>query len=83
MMKAGWFCAILPLLAFSMTLGGQSSPDWTSLRRFFRQQVTDAGIVGASLVIVREAKVEAEEYVGYQDNATKRPVARDTIYHWA
>ena len=83
MPKAGWLCAILPLLAFSVTLGGQSTPDWTNLRRFFRQQVSDAGIVGASLVIVREGKVEAEEYVGQQDNATKRPVDRDTIYHWA
>ena len=63
MPKAGWLCAILPLLAFSVTLGGQSTPDWTNLRRFFRQQVIDAGIVGASLVIVREGKVEAEEYV--------------------
>ena len=83
MSKAGWLCAILPLLAFSMALGSQPAPDWTNLRRFFRQQVADAGIVGASLVIVREGKVEAEEYAGYQDNATKRPVDRDTIYHWA
>ena len=83
MAKTGWLCAILPLLAFSMALGSQSAPDWTNLRRFFRQQVADAGIVGASLVIVREGKVEAEEYAGYQDNATKRPVDRDTIYHWA
>ena len=83
MAKSGWLCAILPLLAFSMALGGQSAPDWTNLRRFFRQQVADAGIVGASLVIVREGKVEAEEYAGHQDNATKRPVDRDTIYHWA
>ena len=45
--------------------------------------MADAGIVGASLVIVRDGKVEAEEYVGYQDDATKRPVDRDTIYHWA
>jgi CubicO group peptidase (beta-lactamase class C family) len=74
---------ILPLLAFSMALSSQSAPDWTNLRRFFRQQVADAGIVGGSLVIVREGKVEAEEYAGYQDNATKRPVDRDTIYHWA
>ena len=66
-----------------MALSGQSAPDWTNLRRFFRQQVADAGIVGASLVIVRDGKVEAEEYAGYQDNATKRPVDRDTIYHWA
>ena len=83
MTTTGWLCTILPLLAFSMAVAGQSAPDWTNLRRFFRQQVADAGIVGASLVIVRDGKVEAEEYAGYQDNATKRPVDRDTIYHWA
>jgi CubicO group peptidase (beta-lactamase class C family) len=83
MATTGWFCAVLSLLAFSMAFGSQSAPDWTNLRRVFRQQVTDAGIVGASLVIVREGKVEAEEYAGYQDNATKRPVDRETIYHWA
>ena len=66
-----------------MVLSSQSAPDWTNVQRFFRQQVTDAGLVGASLVIVREGKAAAEEYVGYQDNAARRPVDRDTIYHWA
>jgi CubicO group peptidase (beta-lactamase class C family) len=83
MLKSGWIIAILPLLAFSMALGAQSPKDWTGLRRFFRQQVTDAGIVGASLVVVRDGKVEAEEYVGDQEDAARRPVDRDTIYHWA
>ena len=79
MLKPGWVLATLPLVAFSMTLGAQSPKDWTGLRRFFRQQVTDAGIVGASLVIVRGGTVEAEEYVGYQEDAARRPVDRDTI----
>jgi CubicO group peptidase (beta-lactamase class C family) len=83
MLKSGWILAILPLLAFPMALGAQSPRDWTGLRRFFRQQVADAGIVGASLVVVRDAKVEAEEYVGYQDEAARRPIDRETIYHWA
>jgi CubicO group peptidase (beta-lactamase class C family) len=83
MPKAAPVGAIVLFLAFPMTLASQSAPDWTNLRRFFRQQAADAGLVGASLVIVRENKVAAEEYVGYQDNATKRPVDRDTIYHWA
>jgi hypothetical protein len=59
MPKSGWILGILPLLAFSMALGAQTSKDWTGLRRFFRQQVADARIVGASLVIVRDGKVEA------------------------
>ena len=83
MPKAERVGAIVLLLAFSMTLGSQSVPDWSGLRRFFRQQVGDAGIVGASLVIVREGKIDAEEHVGYQDDASRKPVDRDTIYHWA
>ena len=75
--------AVVLFLAVPMVLSSQSAPDWTNVQRFFRQQVTDAGLVGASLVIVREGKAAAEEYVGYQDNATRRPVDRDTIYHWA
>ena len=82
MATTGWSARSSPSRVLD-GLGSQSAPDWTNLRRFFRQQVADAGIVGASLVIVREGKVEAEEYAGYQDNATKRPVDRDTIYHWA
>lgn len=83
MPRAGWIAALLPLLAFSLAAGAQSARDWTSVRRLFRQQVPDAGIVGASLVIVHGGKVEAEEYAGYQDEASRRPVDRDTIYHWA
>ena len=83
MPKSAWIAVVLPLLAVSMALGAQSTRDWTTVRRFFRQQVTDAGIVGASLVIVRDRSIEAEEYVGYQNEAARRPVDRDTIYHWA
>ena len=83
MPKAAWMGAVVLFLAVPMVLSSQSAPDWTNVQRFFRQQVTDAGLVGASLVIVREGKAAAEEYVGYQDNAARRPVDRDTIYHWA
>jgi hypothetical protein len=69
MPKSGWIGALLPLLAFSMTLGAQSPQDWSGVKRFFRQQISDAGIVGASLVIVREGKIEADEYVGYQEGS--------------
>ena len=75
--------AVLSLLALSTALGGQPARDWQALRRFFRQQIADAGIVGASLVVVSAGRIEAEEYVGLQDEAARRTVDRDTIYHWA
>jgi CubicO group peptidase (beta-lactamase class C family) len=83
MLKAGWIYAMLPLVAVTMAGAAQPSRDWAGLRRFFRQQVADAGIVGASLVVVRQGAVQAEEYAGYRDEAARRPVDRDTIYHWA
>ena len=83
MRNARWICGLLLASSLVVAPGAQSSRDWTNVRRFFRQQVTDAGIVGASLVIVRDGKVESEEFVGYQEEATRRPVDRDTIFHWA
>ena len=74
---------MLPLLALSTAPGAQSPHDWTGLRRFFRQQVVDAGIVGASLIVTGGSGIQAEEQVGDQDAAARRPVDRDTIYHWA
>ena len=71
------------LLACSMALGAQSSRDWTTVKGLFRDEVAKAGIVGASLLIVRGDTIEGEEYVGYQEEATRRPIDRDTIYHWA
>jgi CubicO group peptidase (beta-lactamase class C family) len=78
-----WMCAALLLFVGAIALGAQSPRDWTDVQRLFRQQVTDAGIVGASLTIVRGDQVEADAYVGYQEHATRRPIDRDTIYHWA
>jgi CubicO group peptidase (beta-lactamase class C family) len=83
MSNAGWPGAALLLVTLFVGLEAQPLRDWTNVRRHFRQQVTDAGIVGASLVIVREGKIDGEEFVGYQDEASRRPVDRDTIYHWA
>jgi CubicO group peptidase (beta-lactamase class C family) len=77
-----WLCALF-VLACSIAPVAQSSRDWAKVKGLFRQQVSDAGIVGASLVIVRDGKVEAEEFVGYQEEKSRRPVDRDTIYHWA
>jgi CubicO group peptidase (beta-lactamase class C family) len=48
-----------------------------------RQRVEQAGIVGSSLMFVKNGTVTLKHFVGYQDLATKRPVDEETIYHWA
>jgi CubicO group peptidase (beta-lactamase class C family) len=56
---------------------------WSVVERLYREQVRAAGIVGSSLVIVRDGVVAASADEGYQDLDSKRPVDADTIYHWA
>jgi CubicO group peptidase (beta-lactamase class C family) len=56
---------------------------WPAVERVYHQQIKAAGIVGSSLVLVRDGAVVARAVDGYQDLNTKRPVDDDTIYHWA
>jgi CubicO group peptidase (beta-lactamase class C family) len=56
---------------------------WDAVERAYRQQIASAGIVGSSLVLVRDGAIAASAVAGYQELATKRPVDADTIFHWA
>jgi CubicO group peptidase (beta-lactamase class C family) len=56
---------------------------WDAFAAFYTKQIADAGIVGSSLFMVRDGAVVAEAVTGFQDLDAKRPVDRDTIYHWA
>jgi len=58
-------------------------PSWQEIAEFHRARVERAGIVGSSLVLVRDGHIAASSYVGYQDLATRTPVDENTIYHWA
>jgi CubicO group peptidase (beta-lactamase class C family) len=56
---------------------------WPAVEQVYHQQIKAAGIVGSSLVLVRDGAVVASAIDGYQDLDAKRPVDDDTIYHWA
>jgi CubicO group peptidase (beta-lactamase class C family) len=58
-------------------------PGWPAVERLYRQQVQSAGIVGSSLLVVRDGRVAASAVEGLQDLDAKRPVDAATIYHWA
>lgn len=58
-------------------------PGWTAVEQIFRQQIQAAGIVGGSILMVRDGNVVATRTDGYQDLNSKQPVDRDTIFHWA
>ena len=78
---------VFALAAFSLTWlppsGGSTLSGWPAVEEVFHQQVRAAGIVGASVLLVRDGTVVATATDGYQDLEAKRPVDADTIYHWA
>jgi len=67
----------------SASAAGGAVPGWAEASRFHKERVTQAGIVGSSLVLVRGGTVVAQQQVGFQDLDAKRPVDADTIFHWA
>ena len=71
------------LVAQQPAASASSPQGWPSVASFFKERVQRAGIVGSSVVLVRDGRVIGEHYEGYQDLAARRPVDRDTIYHWA
>jgi CubicO group peptidase (beta-lactamase class C family) len=70
--------------AFATLAAPQTSVDpWTRVEALYHQRAHEAGIVGSSLVFVREGAIAHWAVDGYQDAATKRPIDRDTIFHFA
>ena len=55
---------------------------WDAVVRFYQQRIADAGIVGSSLVLVRDGRIAAAHQLGFQDLEARRPVTPDTIFHW-
>jgi CubicO group peptidase (beta-lactamase class C family) len=71
------------VLAASLLQPPDFDARWLRIVTFYRARVQQAGIVGSSLMVVKDAKVLAKAFEGYQDLASKRPVDDNTIYHWA
>jgi CubicO group peptidase (beta-lactamase class C family) len=71
-------CALLAASA-SADLG----EGWNRVVTVYRQRLAEAGIVGSSLVLVRDGAVAARAMEGFQDLEARRPVDEDTIFHWA
>src|SRR5262249_52458972 len=76
---------VIPLsVAAALILVPQSHPaGFEKAAAVYRQRVHEAGIVGSSLMFVKDGAVAAKAFEGYQDLETKRPIDEDTIYHWA
>ncbi len=66
-----------------LSLPAQPPAGWTAVTDGYRSLLQQAGIVGSSLVLVRDGQVLARQNEGFQDLERKVPVGDDTIYHWA
>ena len=75
--------AIVATALASLASGQPSGDPWARVEALYRQRVQDTGIVGSSLLFLSGGEVAHRATAGYQDVATKRPVDRETIFHWA
>ncbi len=75
----------LPARAAASPRTGASALDaaWSNVTGWYREHLRQAGIVGSSLMLVKDGVVAERQFEGFQDLDTKRPVDADTIYHWA
>ena len=72
------------LLASALAFQPAPAADaWSRVATVYRQRVQQAGIVGSSLMFVKEGRVVHKAFEGYQDRDARRSVDEDTIFHWA
>ncbi len=77
---------VLALAAATVaSLHAGQAPDvaWPLIAARFAERVQETGIVGASLLFVKDGSARHQAVAGLLDRETWRPVDRDTIFHWA
>nr|ADC35814.1 beta-lactamase [uncultured bacterium 66] len=78
---------LVALMGTSALLPGESArpePEgWARVAAVFHDRAQKAGIVGSSLILVKDGAIAASAVDGYQDLDTRRVVDGETIYHWA
>ena len=70
-------------LATAVFLPVTQPPGWNTAVGGYREVLQRAGIVGSSLMVVRDGQVAARDNEGFRDRDRREPVTNDTIYHWA
>jgi hypothetical protein len=74
--------ALVPAILALVTL--QPSGDgWSRVESFYRQRVQSAGIVGSSLMFVKDGRVVHQAFEGYQDRDARRSVDENVRVHLA
>ena len=76
----------LPIFLFAATdscVAQESIPNAAEVRSFYETGLRKNGIVGSSLVLVRQGHVVLQDQYGLQNLSPKPPVDENTTYHWA
>jgi CubicO group peptidase (beta-lactamase class C family) len=75
---------VLAACALMASAAPQTPPrGWPAVVEGYRTAVQKAGIVGSSLMLVRDGQIVARQNEGLQDLEGRALVTNDTIYHWA
>jgi CubicO group peptidase (beta-lactamase class C family) len=78
---------ITTALVFAACLTAAAEPQapvsWPSVVDGYRRALQQGGIVGSSLMVVRDGRILARQNEGFQNGERREPVTNDTIYHWA
>ena len=89
MKMAGRISRLLPLVllaAVLLVMPGMSQDGLTNaaaIRSYYTAGLKKNGIVGSSLVLIRDGKVAMRESYGLQSKSPDVPVDEETTYHWA
>src|SRR5262245_56184192 len=75
--------ALLAVSLAVLSLQSADSDAWSRVVQLYRLRLHETGIVGSSLMFVRDGAVVHRAFEGYQDLAARRATDEETIYHWA
>jgi CubicO group peptidase (beta-lactamase class C family) len=77
-------CFLFMAAAFAALVVPQAAaPGWPAVVDGYSRALDQGGIVGSSLMIVRDGQIVARQNEGLQNRDPREPVTNDTIYHWA
>lgn len=68
--------------SFAQTNGAFDAA-WYELEKYYKNGLSEAGVVGSSMMFIHDGDIVGASYYGLADLETERPVDAQTIYHWA
>jgi CubicO group peptidase (beta-lactamase class C family) len=80
-MSAHLSLSLCLLMLLTTSMNAQTTAK--ALEEFFVKELTDAGVVGGSLVLIKEGNPAVETHHGFANLEKQQRVDAGTIYHWA